>query len=154
MHQRRILAAILILLASACSSVSRDDSGGLTEEASIPVTDFQIGDCFDDPNLTEVEEVRGLPCDRLHDNEVYAIFDHESADGPWPGQDAMDEYAFSACIDRFQTYVGADYIDSRLDVAFFSPLEAGWNDGDHEIACFLYDLDFAKLTGSMQNSAE
>jgi hypothetical protein len=116
--------------------------------------DFQIGDCFDDPTSVEVDEVPGFPCEEAHDNEAYAIFDHEDPDQPWPGQDAIDEYAYTACIDRFLDYVGTPYDDSRLEVSSFTPLEVGWNSGDHEIVCFLYDLNFEKLVGTMRWSGE
>lgn len=156
MHNRRLLAVavLAIVMASACTSIPRNDGGGLSEAADIPVTEFAIGDCFDDPIFGEVTDVPGVPCEVPHDNEVYAIFDHTDADQAWPGQDVMDADAFEACVARFQSYVGADYANSRLDLSFFTPLEEGWDNGDHEIVCFLYDLDLAKLTGSMQNSGE
>ena len=156
MNRRSIttIALVAIVLLSACTSIPRNESGGLSEAASIPVTDFAVGDCFDDPTVFEVEEVEGLPCETAHDNEVFAIFDHEDPDQSWPGQDALDEYSYFACIDQFEAYVGADYVDSRLEVSFFSPLEDGWDSGDHEIVCFLFDIDFAKLTKSMRGSGE
>lgn len=154
MARRFALLALLVLAATACSSIPRNEGGGLTEAASIPVTAFEIGDCFDDPIGTEVEDVPGVPCEQPHDNEIYAIFEHETPDIDWPGQDAMDEYSYFACVDRFDAYVGSDYVDSRLEVSFFTPLEDGWDSGDHEIVCFLYDLDFNPLTGSMRGSGE
>jgi hypothetical protein len=156
MSHRRFLALTVaaVAVASACTSVPRNDSGGLSEAAAIPVAEFQIGDCFDDPTVIEVEDVPGLPCDLAHDNEVYAIFEHEEPDQAWPGQDALNEYAYLACVDRFAAYVGAEYADSRLDLSFFKPLEDGWNNDDYEIVCFLFDRDFAKLTASMRDSGE
>ena len=156
MNRRTITAVALVgmVLFSACASVPRNESGGLSEAASIPVTAFEIGDCFNDPPQFEVEDVDGLPCDVAHDNEVFAIFDHEDTDQSWPGQDAIDEYSYFACVERFDAYVGADYVDSRLEVSFLTPLEEGWGSGDHEIVCILFDIDFAKLTKSMRGSGE
>lgn len=156
MPHRRILAIsiLAVMVSSACASVPRLESGGLSEAADIPVTQFEIGDCFDDPTFGEVTDVPGLPCDVPHDNEIYAIFDHENSNQTWPGQDALDAYSFEACESRFQGYVASDYATSQLDISWFTPLEQGWEEGDHEIVCFLYDLDFAKLTGSKKNSGE
>ena len=148
------LMILTLTLTSACATVPRSDAGGLTGAARIPVTEFLAGDCFDDPESVEVEDVAGLPCDVPHDNEVYAIFDHEGTDQSWPGVDALNEYSYLSCVDRFTDYVGSDYIDSRLEVSFLSPLEAGWIEGDREIVCFVFDLDLAKLTESMRDSEE
>ena len=100
-----------------------------------------------------VEEV---PCSESHDNEVYAVGDHPaSSDAPYPGRDALDDYSNGYCLSEFDSYVGIDYEDSRLALAYFSPARDGWeDDDDREVSCFLYDLSFAKLTGSMKGSRE
>ena len=85
-----------------------------------------------------------------------AVGDHPaSSDAPYPGGDALDDYGNGYCLSEFDNYVGIEYGDSRLAVAYFSPGREGWEDGDdREVSCFLYDLNHAKLTGSMKDSRE
>ena len=136
---------LVVLLATACG-------GGKS------VFSLEVGDCFDDSpsQAAELSEVDEIPCSESHDNEVYAVGDHPaSSDAPYPGGDALDDYSTGYCLSEFDNYVGIDYQDSRLDLAYFSPTRDGWeDDDDREVACFLYDLNLAKLTGSMKGSRE
>ena len=112
-----------------------------------------VGDCFDDPDaFGDVAELTFVSCDEPHDNEAYHVFD--LADGEFPGDDAIDDLVFEECIDAFERYVTAEYVDSRLDVSYFAPTQESWAAGDREIICILYDLTFAKLTYSMAGTGE
>ena len=65
---------------------------------------MRAGDCFDDPQETEFEDVAGVPCFEPHDNEVYAVFDVSFNE--FPGQAAMSDAATEACLKRFRKFVG------------------------------------------------
>ena len=136
---------LLVLLATACGG---DKS----------VYSLEVGDCFDDPpsQAAEVEGVDEASCSESHDNEVYSVADHPaSGDAPYPDADALDAYSSGYCLSVFETYVGIDYQESRLEIGYFFPLRDGWEDADdREVVCFLYDLNLAKLTGSMKGSRE
>ena len=91
-----------------------------------------VGDCFDD-------------------NEVYALRTVEG-DG-WPGVEALDAFARTACYDAFEPFVDRAYETSRLEIGWMVPSETSWTDHDDRVVtCFLYDLEFRKLTGSMEAS--
>ena len=136
---------LVALLATACGG---DKS----------VYSLEVGDCFDDPasQSAEVEGVDETPCSESHDNEVYAVADHPaSGDAPYPGAEAIDAYSSGYCLSEFESYVGIDYQESILEVGYFFPIRDGWEDADdREVVCFLYDLNLAKLTGSMEGSGE
>ena len=160
----RIGVACLLgaLALAACGGAERDDSGAIVEGGDVGVFSLRVGDCFDDPpgvllpDVTEVDEVDAIPCAESHDNEVYAIGDHPAADDvPYPGDEAIQTFGLGYCLSEFERYVGRAYETSRLDLSFIFPLEDGWErDDDRELVCFLYDLNFAKLTGSMKGTAE
>ncbi len=120
-------------------------SGGLGE---FDVFNTSVGECFDDSGVI-------VDCADPHDNEVYAIFSHEGgAADQYPGDEAMAAFAEDGCIAEFATYVGIDHDSSRYQGHFARPSADTWADGDREVVCFLYDADFAKLTGSAQGTAE
>ena len=122
------------------------------------VFSLEVGDCFDDPasQTAEVSDVDEASCSEGHDNEVYAVADHPASDGaPFPGDEVLEFDSSGYCLSEFATYVGITYEESRLDFGYLYPLRDGWEqDGDHEVTCYLYDLEFAKLTGSMKGSGE
>ena len=122
------------------------------------VFSLEVGDCFNDldAGFEEVSDVEIVECSENHDNEVYALSDYPAGDdAPYPGRSAVEAHADEFCFDEFEGYVGASYEDSRLDYAFFYPLPAGWEDeGDREIACFLFDFDLIKLSESMRGSGK
>lgn len=122
---------------------------------AVSVFDLAAGICFDDGTVFDEDEVEQVPvvdCAAPHDNEIYAAFD--LPDGEFPGSDEVDELGNEGCLDRFPAFVGIDYASSRYVVSTIYPTASSWEDGDREIICFLYDIDFAKLTGSAEGTAE
>jgi hypothetical protein len=138
---RRIIIplAAVALLAAACTQGN--------------VFDLAVGDCFDDPsNLEEVTDVPIVECSSPHDNEVY--LNHSVSEvSTYPGTAQMGELADEVCLDAFQPCVGRSYETSELEFGWLTPTSESWRQGDRIITCFLYDLNFAKLTGSMKGSA-
>ncbi len=123
------------------------------------VYDLQPGTCFDDvAALTEegggeVGEVPVVDCDEPHDNEVFAVFDLDGED--FPGVEEVGRLADEGCLDRFEVYVGRDYDSSRFVSSHLVPTQQTWEASeDREVVCFLYDLEFAKIEGSAEGSAE
>jgi hypothetical protein len=113
---------------------------------------LEVGTCFDDTDETEVSSVPEVDCSEPHDNEVFAVFDYTASD-TFPGSSAMNDAAQELCIAEFEAYVGLSYQESALDVFPITPTEGSWDSGDREIICALYNLDFSKLTDSMQGAA-
>lgn len=122
------------------------------------VYDLRTGDCFDDPTtfteeIVEVESIDSVPCDQLHDAEVYAVVDlPQDADAAFPGDDQVAMAADETCLDRFEAYVGTTYEDSTLDINYYLPIASSWAEGDRMITCLLIDVDGEQLSGSMKGS--
>ena len=113
---------------------------------------LEEGDCFNDETefSEEVSDVPIVECGEPHDNEVYRVV--EMTDSSYPGFDATGSRADSLCLEAFETFVGTPYVDSALEISWLIPTEESWGAGDREIVCFLYRLDFPKMTGTMEGS--
>lgn len=141
-------------LFTTLDDAARDNTGEIIESGDLDVMTVQVGDCFDDPEVTDVVfSLDAIPCSQPHDNEVFAV---ESIAGVWadyPGQDTIDGYAYDVCSgDIFDRFVGTPYLDSALDVFTLTPTPESWGQGDREVVCALYRLDFEKITGTSRNT--
>ena len=140
-----IAASSLLLLA-----------GGLlliTSSSKTLADDLAVGDCFDDPETAELVLIDTVACDEPHDNEVFAINSVGVALGfSFPTPSEMEEFAFFACVQDFDSFVGTGYQDSILDMTWLYPTSESWADGDRIITCALYRLDLQQMTGSMRGS--
>lgn len=137
-----VLGAALLLIVAACDS-------GLTG-----VENLEVGDCFDDPAETDdISFIQTVPCEEPHQNEVYATLTLTEFD-TYPGRTAVDDAAVVMCLDVFEAYVGAPYETSSLDIAFLTPTEESWNEGDRGVTCALYDLNGQPLVGSVRGSGQ
>ena len=115
------------------------------------VFSLSVGDCFNDPDSgDEVANVEMVECGESHDNEVFAAFDIPG--DIFPGQAAAQQDADRGCSDRFEPYVGTDYLDSSLLFSFLTPSDASWDQGDREVLCFLYDINGGALTTSVKGT--
>lgn len=111
---------------------------------------LEVGRCLDDPGeRTGIEEVEVVACDQPHDFEVFALVD--LPEGPYPGDSQVADRAREACTDRFAAYVGTEEASSALATAFLVPNEGGWEGGDREVVCLLYEPD-QRLEGSMRGA--
>lgn len=138
MRPRLVLTALIGVVLSAC---------GPGEGA---VSALQAGQCLNQPGAsTAIEEVEVVPCEDPHDFEVFALV--ELPGGPYPGDSGMSESARPACRDRFAAYVGVEPSDSVLATGFLVPSADGWDGGDREVVCLLYEPD-ERLQGSMRAS--
>lgn len=115
------------------------------------VFSLSAGDCFNDPDtFGEVSDVELVDCGDPHDNEVYALFDIAADD--YPGDAAVQDEAAEGCLAAFEGYVGRDYQSSSLDISALTPTSESWDQGDKEVVCFLFDLNFEPLPASARNS--
>jgi hypothetical protein len=141
----------MALIAAGCGS-GGDGPGGA---GSGPIDTFRMepGDCFDDTFFTsgELSEVPGVPCDRPHDNEVYATFDVPG--DVFPGDDELDRLADEGCLARFEAAIGTPYEESILVFTKLTPSDRSWTDlNDREIVCVAYHMELQKLTGTVLGS--
>ncbi len=132
---RNVMAVLVVvaLVASACSA---------------GVLKLDVGTCFDDPETFEqVEDVPIVDCAEPHDNEVFANVDLTGDD--YPGQEQVENRARQICYDNFSDYVGIAYEASIYGIGWLFPTEDTWAVGDREVICFAYDVNFEKITGSI-----
>lgn len=119
------------------------------------VFELAVGDCFDDGDLVlggveEIGEVPLVECSEPHDNEVYAVVDVEG--DVFPGDEAIRTEADDVCHGAFQGFVGLDYETSALDFGWLVPTAGSWDAGDRVVACFVYRMDLAKVSGTLEGS--
>ncbi|MBA3530306.1 MAG: septum formation family protein [Ardenticatenales bacterium] len=118
----------------------------------VSIYDIKVGDCFQDPGTEDVLILMTVPCDQPHDNEVYHLADYPGGAGaPWPGDEAMEQFADQVCLTAFDVYVGKAYEESELFAIYIQPSAATWQDGDREVVCYLY-AENQQLVGSMRGS--
>lgn len=128
---RRSTAAEVPLSVGQCGDVPRLQVGGALDPATFVATD----------------------CAAPHTVEIGAVFDYPTGvDIPFPGGQNVDGYATDQCIERFEAYVGVDYLSSTLDFLIIAPDESGWDDGDRRIACVLYQTNFDPLLAPVAGS--
>ncbi|MEX2323656.1 MAG: septum formation family protein [Acidimicrobiia bacterium] len=93
------------------------------------VRGLRVGDCLNDRPFSKTSVVK-VSCADPHDREVYFAFD--LADGPYPGEFALEEAAWGRCLDVFDLLFGSG---SELWVGLLTPTEATWALGDRTVHC-------------------
>jgi hypothetical protein len=141
--------------AASPTDADGDDDGGAAQGEETSVFDLEVGDCFSATG-DQVETVDVVDCEQAHIYEVFAVFDHEAGDDePYPGDDALLEYADSECQPHFEEYVAADYETSIYWITSVTPSADTWGDGDREIVCTLkLGEEGEETTGSAEGSGE
>ena len=144
-HMLRRLLPFVLLLSFAVGACGDDDS----------VFELEAGMCFNDPGtLEQVYSVETVDCSEPHDNEIYLVTRYPGG-GDYPGDAVIEQAAFTACFDAFEPFIGLAYEYSRFDITGLWPSRESWTDlGDREIICAVYDIDGAKLTGSVRGVGE
>ena len=154
-----IVGGLVVLGAAiygASTSVERDESGAIIGSGNVGAFSIRQGDCFNDAESlggddSEVSSVAGVPCSEPHDNEVYAVFDVSIAE--YPGIESMNEIAFDQCLVKFEGFVGRDYESSSLDIGTLYPTASSWSvDGDREVICTVFDVEYQRLSGTARDS--
>ncbi len=148
------LSAVL-LTGTACSS-----SGG---QVSTSVFAVRPGQCFVAPKdvKAELSSLEQVPCSQPHTQEAYALVNYQAAgsgpsasasSGAYPGSDVLDKFAKGTCAQHFTSYVGVDYLDSKLFYTYLLPSARSWEqDDDRTILCFITTTG-GTLTASVKGS--
>jgi WD40 repeat protein len=168
------VVAVAVLLADLLGpwyvdDVARAPDGTIVEAGILDLGaagEVRVGDCLveDVPWTTRWvvswmegwwgEPIVGVPCDRPHDVEVYAM---EALPERFGGA-AVDEGDLMAdaetiCAARFAEYVGVRLEVSELTYRFSAPSDATWTDGQRTVECWLTSRDGTPLVGSMSGRA-
>jgi hypothetical protein len=120
-----------------------------TDSTTVNIADLGPSDCIDDEEGSSIQTVQLIPCHQPHDEEVIGLPGLRA--GPWPGEKAIERRAEQACEPVFRAYVGIPVDRSRFGVGWYTPIKAGWEDGDHTVICVAYD-PAGKMTGTVRGS--
>ena len=152
------LVGVLAVTLSGCSVIEsifpaqaeRDEETQEVQSAGeADVFTIALGDCMNDQSADEIDSVPAVPCSEPHDLEVYSLFDIPGDE--FPGLDAIYTAADDGCYAAFPGFVGIAYEDSVLDFSSYTPTEASWESGDHEVVCLIFDQ--APNTGTLAGAA-
>ncbi len=117
----------------------RDSQGAIVEAGSVGTTRLEVGDCFDEPSSGSVRVVAGLPCADPHDAQVVARLT-VTAEGPWPGADALIEQATPGCTEAAASAAAAlvDVVGApAVALSAYVPDAPAWSDGDRSVICWV-----------------
>jgi hypothetical protein len=137
---------------SSSSSDSSTTSSTSSTTSDSPSTDtvdafsIKIGDCFLDPNVSQVSSLEIVPCSQPHFAEAFHKFD--LTDATMPDETLMKQRASDGCTPAFDAFIGVAYNDSALDYYYFTPTTESWASGDREILCAVLD-PAGDTTGSL-----
>lgn len=128
-----------------------DDTATGTED---DVFSLVVGDCFNDESDADTTStVDIVECDVPHSWEAFASIQMTEAE--YPGDDATQQEADTACNDPFIQYVGLTYDESIYDYSFYYPTQETWDDPvlqDREILCIAKADDDGTITGSVKGA--
>lgn len=142
------------------SSSTLDSSEASEGEARL-LEDLERGDCFDLPSevdplsedLQTILSVDVKPCDKPHDLEMVGRQQHPASSGAdYPGVEAVAMTGFSLCADPMESYVGAPWLESGLDIYIVQPVSDSWAAGDRTFLCAVQSLALDPLTGTVADS--
>lgn len=136
-----------------------DSTEGTTDPSEIegaemvPFAELAVGDCMPlveyDPD-EEIFELPVVPCDQPHTDEVFFI--HQVPDGDFPGDDALYDLAWDACLAEFEGFVGLSYEQSELDFYPYTPTKSSWMRWrDRTVHCIIFSYD--DVTTSLKGAA-
>lgn len=99
-------------------------------EVGYHINSLKIGMCFDDASeedtiTDENQNIAAnnfpiLACNRLHDNEVYYIYNLPDAED-YNETEALIERMLDVCEDNFKGYIGKSYQDSYYEMSVLTP---------------------------------
>lgn len=143
--------AVLIVSAGALAMLARpptSESSASRMPGTTPIRldNVRAGDCFNEPQTTQIDALPELSCDGAHDDQVFYVFKMKS--GAYPGDDQVTDDAMTTCQEQFDSRL-AGSVSIVIQVDFIGPNRSTWDSGDRTVWCYLYSSDGAKLTTSM-----
>jgi len=152
-----LLAGLVLAVAFAVGAVAgvteilrSSSSAGAPADASsrVLIEDLAAGDCLDYGDPHDSDAVQAVDCGDEHEAEVVDVVALPDP-GAYPGDDAVDAAADTRCSGVVAAALDAAGVDgTALDYTYFTPLQAGWDDGARDVQCLVTGLD-ADLTGSL-----
>ena len=135
-------------------NTTRDETGAIVEGGELGAFRIRIGDCIGGEMGDLVESVEGVPCDQLHEFEVYHAFNIPEGDNGYPGDASIEEQAYIGCYDAFAPFVGATYEESLYGFNTLTPTKEGWEElDDREVLCLIGFYDGSLKIGTARGTA-
>lgn len=101
------------------------------------------GECVVNAQEATYSELTVVDCERPHDGETAGSA--TIADGPYPGDAAIERVAESKCKEVFADYVGTSWNMSSYTYTYYFPSEETWADGDRSAVCIVVTVDGSDL---------
>lgn len=143
------------LVAATWPAESDDTGPDLDADPSVRIAELAPGDCVLLDELVaagdgQVESVEVVECAVPHDAEIYAVVSlDDDPDSDHPGDEVVVGAADQVCLDAFDPYVGAPYVETRLEIVHLRPTSASWARGDRRVICGVVNVSSAPLEGSV-----
>ena len=158
----RIVIGLVVAVPTAWAALNvaeRGADGTVTGAGYVDPADLRQGDCVTGATglagaeVETVERVKVVPCDRVHDMEVFALTTSAAPNGaPYPGETAVFQEVGAQCLAAFAPYVGVPYEQSGLEISLIAARADGWRRGDRGGACLAFEPD-SQLLGSVAGRA-
>ena len=139
---------LLIIIGATYGIITGSDDRSTSNNGSgsVSVTTLKRGDCVNGITTTgAIEDLPVVSCSTAHEGEVYAVF--ELADGPWPGNDVVQQQAESRCETLLKSY--APNAADTVEVLYLHPLQWSWS-RDRGVTCVATD-ERGTTTGSVRD---
>ena len=150
--------ALVFVGGSVLFAARRGDSGEIVDAGNLSVFDLQQGDCFDaglnSGQVTEISEVRAIPCAEPHVYEMFSVADYPAGESPSAADADYTPWERDNCLGRFEAYVGINYDSSMYYISALVPTDSSWAQGDHTLMCFLHNDPESAMTGSARGAAQ
>ena len=149
-------AAVLALAGCASPSAGTNSPGSQVTPAAdgveVNFLELGVGDCFNIPSgLADGIALKFSSCEVPHVFEAYS--EQSLPEGPFPGNDRVDQLANAACEPAFVAFVGESWQRSNYDFQYIVPSQATWSDsGDRAILCLVTRLDGMPFQGSARGT--
>jgi hypothetical protein len=140
------------------ASFGSEPEQGEPTDPGTALADLRAGDCIDLADLDaaegtdgrEVSSVVVIDCGEPHDAEIYALISlDDDPESRHPGDGHVLAAADRVCLEQFEGYVGARYVDTRLEIVHLRPTLASWARGDRRVICAVVYTGTAPLVGSV-----
>lgn len=162
----RAWGVTLALLAMSVSLAGCSLFSGSSKSRDVSVFTIRPGQCFNPPTSVKAElsKISRVLCSTAHTEESYAVIKYSAAGtsagtaskslSNYPGDDVLSTFAQGACAQRFSSYVGVDYLDSKYYFTYLIPSARSWEQqADRNVLCFITTTG-AKLKSSVKGSKE
>lgn len=112
-----------------------------------------VGDCIQSLPDGQFDEIRIVDCSLPHRAEVFHVAGYEGDPAGFPTDSMFERWAEVNCDPAFAAYTGSAWDEQGLlDMGWFTPVEAGWAEGDRGMVCWLTHADGTSASVSYRDA--